>query len=93
MVFAIANAAFSPMANVNAGQTLSKDAWNQMVANFDDLNARISASSSVPVGAVMAFNLSACPTGWSEYAPAYGRFIRGIDKSGANIDPLGQRTA
>ncbi len=63
-----------------------------MVANFEDLNARVGTASSVPSGAVMAFNLSACPTGWSEYAPAYGRFIRGIDKSGTNIDPSGQRS-
>lgn len=45
----------------------------------------------VPTGAVMAFNLAACPTGWAEYTPAYGRFIRGIDKSGTAIDPDGQR--
>ncbi len=47
--------------------------------------------SGVPSGAVMAFNLSSCPSGWSEYTPAYGRFIRGIDKSGTSIDPDGQR--
>lgn len=45
----------------------------------------------VPSGAVIAFNLSSCPSGWSEYAPAYGRFIRGIDKSGTGIDPDGVR--
>lgn len=39
----------------------------------------------------MAFNLATCPTGWTEYTPAYGRFIRGIDKSGTAIDPDGQR--
>jgi hypothetical protein len=39
----------------------------------------------------MAFNLATCPNGWSEYTPAYGRFIRGIDKSGTAIDPDGQR--
>lgn len=53
----------------------------------------VSSSSGVPSGAVMAFNLAACPSGWSEYTPAYGRFIRGIDKSGTNIDPSGQRAA
>ena len=30
-----------------------------------------------PVGAVMSFNLSACPSGWSEYVPAQARNIVG----------------
>jgi hypothetical protein len=50
------------------------------------------ATAAPPAGAVIAFNLSACPAGWSEYTPARGRFIRGIDKSGGNIDPDGQRS-
>jgi len=37
-------------------------------------------------GSVTAFNSDECPTGWKEYTLAYGRFIRGLDKSG-NIDP------
>ncbi|MCH2188469.1 hypothetical protein MK079_01410 [Candidatus Gracilibacteria bacterium] len=44
-----------------------------------------------PSGEVAAFNLDTCPQGWSEYLPAQGRFIRGIDKTGTNIDPTGQR--
>jgi hypothetical protein len=47
-------------------------------------------ASSIQFG-VVAFALSNCPTGWEEYKEAYGRFVRGIDKSGARIDPLGQR--
>jgi hypothetical protein len=49
-------------------------------------------TDAVPAGAVMAFNLSSCPAGWSEYAPARGRFIRGID-NGAGNDPSGTRAA
>lgn len=41
--------------------------------------------------AVVAFNLQECPTGWSEYEPAYGRFVRGIDKSSLAVDPDGKR--
>lgn len=48
-------------------------------------------ASNIPAGAIMAFDLTSCPTGWSEYTAAYGRFLRGIDKSGTNIDPSGQR--
>jgi len=43
-------------------------------------------SKLVPTGFVGSFALSTCPTGWSEYTAAYGKFIRGIDKSGTNID-------
>lgn len=47
----------------------------------------------IPSGAVLAFHSDTCPTfGWEEYTPAYGRFIRGIDKSKDNIDPQGERT-
>jgi len=42
-------------------------------------------------GAVLAFNASQCPAGWTEYAPAYGRFIRGIDKGATKADPAGPR--
>ena len=38
----------------------------------------------------MPFNLASCPAGWSEYLPARGRFIRGIDSTGTN-DPDGVR--
>lgn len=47
---------------------------------------------TTPTGAVMAFDLAACPDGWSDYLPARGRFVRGIDPTGTN-DPDGVRTA
>lgn len=46
---------------------------------------------NIPKGAVVAFDTKECPTGWSEYVQAYGRFIRGIDRSGGKIDPDGER--
>lgn len=53
----------------------------------------IATNGTIPVGAVVAFNLEECPEseGWREFVPAYGRFVRGIDKSSAEIDPEGQR--
>jgi hypothetical protein len=61
---------------------------------FSGVLTKIPASLSIPSGAVVAFNAEACPeNGWREYKLAHGRFIRGIDKSGDNIDPLGKRTA
>jgi hypothetical protein len=47
----------------------------------------------VPTGTIMAFAASSCPTGWSEYTAARGRFLRGIDTTGASVDPNGPRAA
>lgn len=50
-------------------------------------------SSGMPSGAVMAFDLTACPSGWAEYTAARGRFIRGVclDATGCQ-DSDGVRT-
>ena len=44
----------------------------------------------IPAGTISAFASTTCPTGWSEYTPARGRFLRGID-NGAGNDPAGTR--
>ena len=46
----------------------------------------------VPTGTIAAFAAASCPNGWSEYTPARGRFLRGID-NGAGNDPDGTRAA
>ena len=47
---------------------------------------------SVPPKAVIAFDSKECPTeGWEEFKAAHGRFVRGIDRSGSNVDPDGER--
>lgn len=42
-------------------------------------------------GSVVAFDSIECPRGWKEYEYAYGRFVRGIDRTEQNIDPEGLR--
>ncbi len=54
-----------------------------------DIPAEVSEYYYTPPKAVVAFAASSCPVGWSEYEPAYGRFVRGIDRSG-KIDPDGE---
>ena len=44
----------------------------------------------VPAGTISAFAAASCPSGWVEYGPARGRFLRGID-NGAGNDPAGTR--
>jgi hypothetical protein len=58
---------------------------------FPDGTQQATAAVTIPAGAVVPFNLGNCPAGWTDYMPAYGRFIRGIDKSGQSIDPGGRR--
>ncbi|PZP40199.1 MAG: hypothetical protein DI585_01590 [Pseudomonas fluorescens] len=45
---------------------------------------------AIPTGAIMAFDLTSCPSGWSVYTAARGRFLRGIDNS-TGTDPDGNR--
>jgi hypothetical protein len=47
----------------------------------------------IPAKMVVAFAGNVCPADWREYEPAYGRFIRGIDKLDTKIDPDGERIA
>jgi hypothetical protein len=65
---------------------------NEQIIKSTNLNAsEIIGKVSMPSGAVIAFNKTKCPIGWTEYMPAQGRFIRGIDKSGNRADPDGER--
>jgi len=62
------------------------------------------ASTGVPSGAVMFFNLATCPTGWTALATAQGRYLVGLPASGtlagtqgtqlSNLEnrPVGQHT-
>jgi len=44
--------------------------------------------TSIPAGAVMAFNLVSCPVGWSEYAVAQGKTVVGLDSGDTSFDTL-----
>ncbi len=48
--------------------------------HFDDIiyyQSQTSPNEPIPAGAVMAFQLNACPDGWREFGRARGRFIIG----------------
>lgn len=68
-------------ANHGAGSTLDAD-------RVDGLD---STQLLVPSGAVMAFDLAACPAGWTAFLPAAGRNVVGVG-AGAGLTPrtLGQ---
>lgn len=72
--------------------TLTEGKWCYVSGGVIDCTQDAPGGGGVPSGAVMAFNLGACPSGWSEYTLAKGRFVRGVclDGTGCN-DPDGVR--
>lgn len=74
--------------SLDSWDTITKSVWDEVV---NKLNSSSWTWESVPSWAVMAFNLSSCPSSWSEYTPAQWRVIRWIDKTGTSIDPDGER--
>jgi hypothetical protein len=64
----------------------------QIVSNVNSNAVPLTTAGLVPAGAVEAFNLAACPTGWSAAdgtggkADMRGYFIRGLD-TGGGVDP------
>ncbi len=49
------------------------------------------SAGNIPVGTISAFASTTCPTGWTVYSPAVGRFLRGIDTA-ANTSDTQNRT-
>jgi len=60
--------------------TLDTDGSGKVVCGTDATGA--GGGTVIPPGAVMAFNLASCPTGWSELTSARGRYIVGLPSGG-----------
>jgi len=58
----------------------SKDRLYELEARLIELEEQLSINS--PEKVIIAVKDNRCPAGWRDYAPAYGMFIRGIDKTG-----------
>jgi hypothetical protein len=50
--------------------------------NADRVDGKHASQLAVPSGAVMFFNRATCPSGWSEYTPARGRTVVGLQPGG-----------
>ena len=61
---------------------LPQDILGKLAKQIESANAALEATNSSLRSSVTAFASATCPLGWDEYKPAYGRFIRGIDKIG-----------
>lgn len=62
-----------------------------LTAKIESALADLRDSNQAMKGGVLPFDSSNCPDGWETYMPAFGRFIRGIDRSETKIDPDGVR--
>lgn len=51
--------------------------------------SKIAGPLLVPPGAVMFFNLTSCPEGWSELTAARGRYLVGLPDGGALLSTVG----
>lgn len=58
-------------------------------ANQPPSGSPTASLGGVPSGAVMFFNLDACPSGWTEYTAARGRVVVGTPLSGTNASTTG----
>ncbi len=56
---------------------------------FPDATTQTSAASALPASMVSFFNLTACPTGWTELTTARGRVITGLPLSGTLAGTVG----
>lgn len=81
-VFAVNNAYFKANGSLNFAQLKSTANGNKLTQSMRDsliegLSWQNSSNAGIPAGAVMAFNLSTCPAGWTRFSGADGRFIMG----------------
>ncbi len=50
---------------INTDDEITQNEWNELVGRL------------IPTGAIMPFNLSSCPSGWTRYAAADNKFLMG----------------
>lgn len=67
------------------------DRLSELESRLEELTRLVRINT--PEEVVIAVNQDSCPEGWTFYEKAYGRFIRGIDRTNAKVDPDGLRTA
>lgn len=62
---------------------LNAEMRDQLMDGLSKMQEKIPTTNgeTIPAGAVMAFNLSSCPDGWSPFTEANGRFIMGSQGS------------
>lgn len=59
------------------GSGLTATSWNQMLANFNNLNDKVTNLASIPSWAILMFNTSCPITGWTRVTELDNKFPRG----------------
>lgn len=80
----IGYAAWTNITTKTDGATINATVWNELVNNINTIWAKVDTIGNLPTWAIIAFDLTTCPTGWTEYTPARGRFLRWIDPTWTN---------
>jgi hypothetical protein len=68
--------------NANGDLSVAGNATVNGNLNVGTLNGAAPSALQVPSGAVMFFNLTACPSGWSPLSGAQGRYLVGLPSGG-----------
>lgn len=82
-LWVIVYAAWTNISTQSSGTTITHTLWNELVNNINTVWTKV--DTLVPPGAIMAFNLASCPTGWiaadgtSGTPDLRGEFIRWLD--------------
>lgn len=78
--------------DVNSWDTLSANSWNELLNNQNYLKQEVEGlmNTNVPPWAIMAFNSSICPSGWTELTSAKWRTIVGLNGSDSSFDVLAE---
>ena len=67
-----------------------KVSWNQQgPAGTAGARGAAGADAVAPAGAVMFFDLAACPAGWTAYEAARGRYVVGLNSGGNQAATVG----
>lgn len=74
--------------NVTA-RTLVAGSNVTVTQNTDTITVAATVPDAIPSGAVMPFNLTSCPTGWTEFTYSRGRYIVGRPSGGSNAGTVG----
>ena len=68
--------------HIKNGQVKSVDVRNNGLTGADILESSLAGGVAVPTSAVMFFNRSSCPSGWTELTSARGRSLVGLPSGG-----------
>ena len=68
---------FQELKSTKNGNKLTAEMWDNLMDWLSKVKNVTTPWMEIPAGAVMAFDLTACPSGWSRWTKADNRFLMG----------------